>query len=114
MHFCRLAQAAQILIGVAILCTFGLQFYVPTDILWRKMGPRIAKDKHNLSQIAFRAGTVLMMGGVAAAVPKLDPFIGLVGAVFFSFLGKYFFSVSTFEFPLWNIMSHFNLNSIFF
>lgn len=69
--------------------TFGLQFYVPMDILWRKIGPRISKEKHNISQILFRAGIILIMGGVAAAVPKLDPFIGLVGAVFFSVLGKY-------------------------
>lgn len=83
-----LAQIAQVLIGVAILFTFGLQFYVPMDILWRRIGPSIPKDKHNVSQILFRAGIILIMGGVAAAVPKLDPFIGLVGSVFFSILGE--------------------------
>lgn len=51
------------------------------------MSPSIPKEKHNISQILFRAGTILIMGGVAAAVPVLDPFIGLVGAVFFSILG---------------------------
>ncbi|XP_055313263.1 proton-coupled amino acid transporter-like protein pathetic [Sitodiplosis mosellana] len=81
------AEAANILIAIAILFTFGLQFYVPMDILWRKIGPNIPKDRHNMSQIMFRAGIILIMGGVAAAVPKLDPFIGLVGAVFFSILG---------------------------
>lgn len=84
----RVAQVAQILIAVAILFTFGLQFYVPMNILWRKIGPSIPKNKHNISQILFRAGVILIMGAVAAAVPKLDPFIGLVGAVFFSILGK--------------------------
>lgn len=82
------AQIAQVLIGIAILFTFGLQFYVPMDILWRHIGPSIPKDKHNVSQILFRAGIILIMGGVAAAVPQLDPFIGLVGSVFFSILGK--------------------------
>lgn len=59
------------------------------DILWRKIGPSIPKDKHNISQILFRAGIILIMGGIAAAVPSLEPFIGLVGAVFFSVLGKF-------------------------
>lgn len=86
---CSVAQIAQVLIAIAILFTFGLQFYVPMDILWRNIGPSIPKEQHNISQILFRAGTILIMGGIAAAVPKLDPFIGLVGAVFFSILGKY-------------------------
>lgn len=59
------------------------------DILWRKMQSRIPKENHNISQILFRAGIVLILGGVSAAVPKLEPFIGLVGAIFFSVLGKY-------------------------
>lgn len=88
MNCFSIAQVAQVLIAIAILFTFGLQFYVPMDILWRKLGPSIPKDKHNISQILFRAGIILIMGGVAAAVPKLEPFIGLVGAVFFSVLGK--------------------------
>lgn len=61
---------------------------MPIDILWRKIGPNISKEKHNVSQIFLRAGIILIMGGVAAAVPKLDPFIGVVGSVFFSILGK--------------------------
>lgn len=81
---------AQILIALAILFTFGLQFYVPIDILWRKLQLRLPQEKHNVSQILFRAGLILIMGGVAAAVPKLEPFIGLVGAIFFSVLGKFF------------------------
>lgn len=81
---------AQVLIAIAILFTFGLQFYVPMDIIWRRISPSIPKNKHNSSQILLRAGTILIMGGVAAAVPKLEPFIGLVGSVFFSLLGKHF------------------------
>lgn len=83
------AQLAQVLIAIAILFTFGLQFYVPMDILWTKMSPSIPKEKHNLSQILFRAGVILIMGGVSAAVPKLEPFIGIIGSIFFSMLGKH-------------------------
>ncbi|XP_055698941.1 proton-coupled amino acid transporter-like protein CG1139 isoform X2 [Phlebotomus papatasi] len=82
-----LAQTAQILIALAILFTFGLQFYVPMDILWRKLEHRIPKEKHNISQIAIRTGIILICSAVAAAVPNLEPFIGLVGALFFSTLG---------------------------
>ncbi|XP_058827303.1 proton-coupled amino acid transporter-like protein CG1139 [Topomyia yanbarensis] len=82
-----LSKVAQLLIAVAILFTFGLQFYVPMDILWRKVQEKIPKDKHNISQIAIRTGIMILMGGVALAVPDLEPFIGLVGAIFFSSLG---------------------------
>lgn len=83
-----MAQVAQVLIALAILFTFGLQFYVPMDVLWRKIQLRIPKERHNISQIFLRAGIVLILGGISAAVPKLEPFIGLVGAIFFSVLGN--------------------------
>lgn len=82
----RIADAGQVLIGTAVLFTFALQFYVTIDVLWRRISPSIPKDKHNVSQILFRAGIILLMGGVSAAVPKLEPFIGLVGSVFFPVL----------------------------
>lgn len=82
-----LAKVAQLLIALAILFTFGLQFYVPMDILWRKIHDKIPKNKHNMSQIAIRSGLMVLMGGIALAVPDLEPFIGLVGAIFFSSLG---------------------------
>lgn len=82
-----MAKIAQLLIALAILFTFGLQFYVPMDILWKKVQDKIPKDKHNMSQIAIRSGIMVVMGGIALAVPDLEPFIGLVGAIFFSSLG---------------------------
>ncbi|XP_059619423.1 proton-coupled amino acid transporter-like protein CG1139 isoform X2 [Phlebotomus argentipes] len=82
-----IAQTAQVLIALAILFTFGLQFYVPMDILWRKIENRIPKEKHNISQILIRTGIILICCAVAAAVPNLEPFISLVGALFFSTLG---------------------------
>lgn len=41
-----------------------------------------------MAQIIIRSGIILIMSGVAVAVPDLEPFISLVGAVFFSTLGK--------------------------
>lgn len=80
----------QYLIAFAIFFTFGLQFYIPMDILWRKIENKIPAQRHNLAQISIRTGIILIMGGIAMAVPDLEPFIGLVGAVFFSILGKTF------------------------
>lgn len=65
-----------------------MQFFVPCDIIWRKIEVQIQKENHNVSQILLRTGLILIMGGIAAAVPELDAFITLVGAVFFSLLGK--------------------------
>lgn len=84
-----MAQVAQISIGIAIQFTFGLQYVVPMDILWYKIAPKISKEKHNIAQIGLRAGCILGMGVAAVIVPKLAPFIGLVGAIFFSFLGLF-------------------------
>jgi solute carrier family 36 (proton-coupled amino acid transporter) len=61
---------------------------VPNDIIWRRIQHRFPKEKHNIAQICIRSGVILIMGAVAAAVPDLEPFIALVGAVFFSTLGK--------------------------
>uniref|UniRef100_A0A1A9WDD4 Amino acid transporter transmembrane domain-containing protein n=1 Tax=Glossina brevipalpis TaxID=37001 RepID=A0A1A9WDD4_9MUSC len=82
-----LADAAKILMALAILFTFGLQFYIPNDILWTKIKHKFNPKNHNLIQILLRTGIILISGGVAAAIPNLEPFISLVGAVFFSLLG---------------------------
>ncbi|KAL9918115.1 proton-coupled amino acid transporter-like protein acs isoform 1-T1 [Glossina fuscipes fuscipes] len=82
-----LADAAKILMALAILFTFGLQFYIPNDILWSKIKHKFDPKSHNIAQILLRTGIILISGGVAAAIPNLEPFISLVGAVFFSLLG---------------------------
>lgn len=84
----RLADAAKLLMAIAILFTYGLQFYVPNDILWKKISHKFDPKNHNRTQILLRTGIILISGGVAAAIPNLEPFISLVGAVFFSLLGK--------------------------
>lgn len=78
---------AQVLVAFAILFSVGLQFYVPADILWRKVQHRFSKERQSFAQRAVRTGIILGMGVVAIAVPNLDPIIGLVGALFLSILG---------------------------
>lgn len=87
--------------ALAIFFTFGLQYYVPQDILWKKINHRVPKNRHNIVQIAIRSGIILILGGLSCAVPKLEPFIGLVGAVFFSTLGLLIPSVveTVFRYP---------------
>ncbi|ALC42096.1 CG8785 [Drosophila busckii] len=82
-----LGDTAKLLMAVAILFTYGLQFYVPNEVLWRKIQHKFSPEKHNIVQILLRTGIILVSGGVAAAIPNLEPFISLVGAVFFSLLG---------------------------
>lgn len=81
-----IALTGQVLIGLAILFTFGLQFFVPMDILLRKIEHKMTRSR-NISEILLRTGIMIVMGGIAIAIPDLEPFISLVGAVFFGSLG---------------------------
>ncbi|XP_051163226.1 proton-coupled amino acid transporter-like protein pathetic isoform X2 [Leptopilina boulardi] len=80
------AQAVKILVGAAVFCTFGLQFYVCLDIGWNAIKEKCQK-RPILANYIMR--TVLVTGSVllAAAVPTIAPFIGLLGAFCFSILG---------------------------
>jgi proton-coupled amino acid transporter len=68
------AVTGQVLIGIAILFTFGLQFYIPMEILLKKIENRIAKTR-NVSEIALRTFIILVMAAVGIAVPDLEPVI---------------------------------------
>ncbi|XP_037948808.1 proton-coupled amino acid transporter-like protein pathetic [Teleopsis dalmanni] len=102
-----LADAAKLLMAIAILFTYGLQFYIPNEILWRKINHKFNEKNHNITQILLRSGIVLISGGIAAAIPNLEPFISLVGAIFFSLLGIFVPSVVETVY-LWPNMGRFN------
>ncbi|XP_049810735.1 proton-coupled amino acid transporter-like protein CG1139 isoform X1 [Schistocerca nitens] len=82
-----LAQAVKVLIAVATIFSYGLQFYVPTEIVMRRMKPRLPHAWANPAEFGYRFLTVMLTVAVAAAVPDLGPIITLVGAVFASTLG---------------------------
>ncbi|XP_067626432.1 proton-coupled amino acid transporter-like protein CG1139 [Eurosta solidaginis] len=84
-----LADAAKLLMALAILFTYGLQFYIPMDILWKKISYKFEEKNHNTTQILLRTGIILISVGVSAAIPNLEPFISLVGSVFLSLLGLF-------------------------
>lgn len=83
-----LAQVAKVLIAAAVFFTYSLQFFVAMDITWRKLlKDRLPLRFHNLGQVVARSIIVTLTAGVAAAVPDLEPIIGLVGSICFSILG---------------------------
>lgn len=41
---CRLAQSVQILVGLAVFCTYGLQYYVCLEIVWSGIKDRYTKN----------------------------------------------------------------------
>ncbi|XP_055538168.1 proton-coupled amino acid transporter-like protein pathetic isoform X1 [Wyeomyia smithii] len=80
------AQAVKILIALAVYCTFGLQFYVCLDIAWIAIKDNFTKRP---TLVNYTMRTILVTAAVllAVAVPTIGPFIGLIGAFFFSILG---------------------------
>ncbi|CAH0664119.1 unnamed protein product [Chilo suppressalis] len=82
-----LAQSAKILMALAILFTYSLQFYVPMEMIWRKLENRISVRYHDLTQISIRTLAVVGSVALAAAFPDLELFISLSGAIFLSTLG---------------------------
>lgn len=80
------AQIVKVLIGIAVYCTFGLQFYVCLEIVWDQIKEKFVKRpmlvNYVLRTVLVTAATVL-----AIAVPTISPFIGLIGAFCFSTLG---------------------------
>ncbi|XP_011634322.1 proton-coupled amino acid transporter-like protein pathetic isoform X1 [Pogonomyrmex barbatus] len=82
-----LAQAVKLLIAAAVLFTYGLQYFVPLEIIWNSMKHRFSHKYAAIGETVMRICMVMLTVIVALAVPELDPFISLVGAVFFSTLG---------------------------
>ncbi|KPJ06082.1 Proton-coupled amino acid transporter 4 [Papilio machaon] len=82
-----LAQSAKILMALAILFTYSLQFYVPMEMIWRQIHHKISVKYHNITQISIRTAAVFGSVALAAAFPDLELFISLCGAIFLSSLG---------------------------
>lgn len=83
------AQVVKALYAVAIMFSYGLQYYVPTSIVWPVIEQKIAKSYSKIAETAFRIATVVCTVAVAVAVPNLGPIISLVGALCFSTLGLF-------------------------
>ncbi|CAB3241177.1 unnamed protein product [Arctia plantaginis] len=82
-----LAQSAKILMALAILFTYSLQFYVPMEMIWRRVNMKISVRYQNIAQILIRSAIVVGSVALAAAYPDLELFVSLCGAIFLSSLG---------------------------
>ncbi|XP_067003585.1 proton-coupled amino acid transporter-like protein CG1139 [Anabrus simplex] len=84
-----LAQSVKIMLAVAIFITHGLQCYVAVDITWNQyLAPRAEKFEHQLLlEYGVRTFLVLLTFSLAVAIPDLELFISLFGALCLSALG---------------------------
>ncbi|XP_063224888.1 proton-coupled amino acid transporter-like protein pathetic [Bacillus rossius redtenbacheri] len=82
-----LAQVVKLLIAVALLFSYGVQMYIPAEIIWPHVKRRVGESRQCAAHYAMRICIVCGTVCVAAAVPNLGPAISLVGAVCFSTLG---------------------------
>ncbi|XP_006609786.1 proton-coupled amino acid transporter-like protein CG1139 [Apis dorsata] len=87
-----LANAVQILLAIAIFFTHPIQCYVAIDIIWNEyIAPNLEKNSHKLLwEYVVRTSLVLLTFLLAVAIPQLDLFISLFGALCLSGLGLAF------------------------
>jgi len=76
-----LAILVKIMMSLAIFLSYALQFYVPVELLNPFIQRRVSPEYHLRAEYCLRIGLVLLTFSLAAAVPKLDLFISLVGSV---------------------------------
>ncbi|XP_041972808.1 proton-coupled amino acid transporter-like protein pathetic [Aricia agestis] len=82
-----LAQTAKTLVASVMLLSFALIFYVPVDVIWRRTQDKIPARAHRWSLAGLRFFGTLFIVGLASAVPRLEMFMELVGAVCLSVMG---------------------------
>ncbi|XP_064291987.1 proton-coupled amino acid transporter-like protein pathetic isoform X2 [Plodia interpunctella] len=84
-----LAQIAKILVACVMMLSFALIYYVPFDVVWRKVQDKIPAKNHRWAIAAIRLVGTLLIVGVASAIPRLELFMELVGAICLSILGLF-------------------------
>ncbi|XP_065160550.1 neutral amino acid uniporter 4 [Atheta coriaria] len=77
-----LGQSVKILIALAILMSYALQFYIAIEIMWGQVEKTHPAMKHPIFyELAFRTLFVLITFVLAEAIPYLNLFISLIGAI---------------------------------
>lgn len=74
-------SSIQVLSAVAVLFSIGLIFYVPTEIAWKKLQPRVPKEWTGWAQSGLRLGMLVLNMVAACGIPHLGTFMGLLGSV---------------------------------
>jgi len=76
-----LAQLVKVMMSLSIFFTYALQFYVPISLLAPMLQKRVSPPNYVRAEYLLRLSLVLLTFALAAAIPRLDLFISLVGAV---------------------------------
>ncbi|CAK1551550.1 unnamed protein product [Leptosia nina] len=82
-----LAQVAKMLVACVMVLSYALIFYVPVDVAWRRISHRIPASNHRWGLAALRLAGTFLTVGLASAIPRLELFMELVGAICLSCLG---------------------------
>merc|ERR1719472_464657 len=69
------------MMSLSVFFTYALQFYVPVEIILPWVHRRVGPDHHLKAEYALRYLMVMITFSLAAAIPKLDLFISLVGSI---------------------------------
>lgn len=60
---CRLSRLTKITFVVSVFVTYGLQFYVPVNILWPKIEHRLSSPRaKSVGNVVFRILLILFTG----------------------------------------------------
>jgi solute carrier family 36 (proton-coupled amino acid transporter) len=87
----RIAQLVRVMMALAIFLSYGLQFYVPVNILGPWLRSKLSGEQsQRVGEYLLRIGLVLFTFILAAMVPNLGAVISLVGAVSSSTLALIF------------------------
>ncbi|CAH2103463.1 unnamed protein product [Euphydryas editha] len=76
-----LSTTVQVLLTVAILLTYPLQFYVPVAITWPTVRTKCGDRFMVAKELGYRALLVMLTFILAESIPQLGLFISLVGAI---------------------------------
>ncbi|XKL59593.1 hypothetical protein PGB90_000609 [Kerria lacca] len=82
-------QVAKVFIGISVLLTYVLQYFVCLEIGWNAVKDYFVK-REKIYNSLFRTFLVFISVLIAVIVPKIGPFVSLIGALCFSFLGILF------------------------
>ncbi|KAI5745474.1 hypothetical protein M8J76_011359 [Diaphorina citri] len=86
-----LAQSVRLTMALAIFLSYGLQFYVPMNILWPPLQAKLRNEYAiKYGEYALRASLVTFTFVLALAIPNLSAVISLVGSVSSSTLALIF------------------------
>ncbi|CAB3258805.1 unnamed protein product [Arctia plantaginis] len=84
------AQAAKVAFSLALFFSFPLQNFVAYELIWRKLKKRSPSLATKGSDYLLRIALVLVPYAPAVSIPKLGPFISLMGALCLSLLAIVF------------------------